>query len=140
MEWKFFFEDLKSVMTSPQVLTLPDFSSTLRLSLLLSDKDHIFIFSCWRKFFKLQASKLCFSSGYHLQSHGQTEVVNRCSDHISGVLLGSNQKLGSIGWPGLNGVATLHSTPQPNLHLVSWFMGIPLLTSLHTSWEVPCRM
>lgn len=48
------------------------------LALIISDKDPIFFSSCWKKFFKLHVPKLCLSSGYHPQTDGQTEIVNKC--------------------------------------------------------------
>lgn len=45
---------------------------------IVSDRDPLFLSIFWKEVFKLQSSKLCMSSGYHHQSDGQTEVVNKC--------------------------------------------------------------
>lgn len=43
-------------------------------SLIVSDKDPMFLSALQREFFKLQGSELCMSSGYYAQSDGQTKV------------------------------------------------------------------
>jgi hypothetical protein len=79
---------------------------------IVSDRDPIFMSRFWQELFKLNQTKLCMSSAYHLQSDGQTEIVNKLVQQYLRAFVHDHPKLWGrfLQWAEWNYNTAVHSS------------------------------
>jgi hypothetical protein len=81
---------------------------------IVSDHDHIFLSNFWWSLFQLHGTALCYSSSYHPQLDGQTEVINRILEQYLHCYTYDNPKkwLEWLPWAEFNYNTSVHSSTK----------------------------
>ena len=86
---------------------------------IVSDRDTRFVGHFWRTLWKKLGTKLSFSSAYHPQTDGKTELVNRSLGNLLRCLAGEHPNSGIIFFPRQNMHTMTHQTrAQGRVHFI----------------------
>jgi len=89
---------------------------------IVSDRDNIFLSQFWKELFKQQGVNLQYSTAYHPQSDGQTEVVNKCIEGYLRCMTGTIPAQWGRWLSSLNGGTIRTTTPLLKRHPTRSYM------------------
>jgi len=109
---------------------------------IVSDRDRIFLSNFWRSLFQLHSTAFCYSSNYHPQLDGQTEVINHILEQYLRCYTYDNPKkwLEWLSWDEFGYNTSVHSSTKitpfeavygvPPPSMISYIPGTPKSMSL----------
>ncbi|XP_068651580.1 uncharacterized protein [Aristolochia californica] len=107
------------------------------LETITSDRDALFTSTFWKDLFRLQGTKLAFSSAYHPRLMGKQRLSTAQWRCICAALWAIIQKLGSAGLSGSNSATTLPTTPPSRWPPFMWFMILECIGSVAYRFRLP---
>jgi hypothetical protein len=88
------------------------------------DHDPTFTSNFGKELFRLQGTSFNFSSAYHPQTDGQTEVVNRTLEMYLTCFTGDKSWSGFVGFHGWTTRTIQAGIPALRRHLSNWCMAV----------------
>ncbi|GKE14949.1 ty3-gypsy retrotransposon protein [Tanacetum coccineum] len=81
---------------------------------IVSDRDPIFVSAFWKQLFQFSGTQLCYSTAYHPETDGQTEVVNRCLEQYLRAMVANqpHQWVRLLPWAEYSYNSSYHSSIQ----------------------------